>query len=93
MDTLIKGAPAGDDLLGALDHQSLIIGAKQLHKALNRGGVRQVFLALDSDPSITEPLAQKCRNMGVPFFRVSRMLLLGKACGIDVGAAAAGVRV
>lgn len=68
---------------------SVVVGAKQLRKALNSGKAHRVFLAQNADPAITEPLAQLCRQKKVPYAWVRSMLELGQVCGIEVGAAAA----
>lgn len=89
MDTLIKrGSMVADGLLELSDHP-IIVGAKQLRKALNRGGVDRVFLAQDADPAITAPLEQLSLQTGTEYIWVEKMIDLGRACGIDVGAAAA----
>ena len=62
-----------------------VVGIKQLKKALQAGRVLRVFLAKDADPQLTGEL---CRQ-GVPVAWVATMAGLGKACAIDVGAAAA----
>lgn len=68
-----------------------VIGAKQLRRALMEGGVRQVCLARDADPAITEPLAALCGERQVPCQWIDRMSDLGRVCGIDVQASAAGI--
>ena len=52
---------------------------------------RLVYLAENADPAVTEPLAVLCQTQGIPLTWVKTMAELGKACGIDVGAAAAAV--
>ena len=69
----------------------VIVGAKQLRKALQKGICRYVFLAENADPSITEPIADLCGTSEVPHHWVDSMSDLGRACGIEVGAAAAAV--
>ncbi len=69
----------------------VIVGAKQLRKALNNGLVRFVYLAENADPAITEPLEALCKVKGVCYTWTRTMQDLGSACGIDVGAAAAAV--
>jgi len=66
-----------------------VVGAKQLKKAVKSGRARQAWLAADADPALTEPLEAMCQNHGVPCHWVSTMVELGRACGIEVGAAAA----
>lgn len=67
----------------------VVVGAKQLRKALEKGCAKFVCLAKNADPAITEPIASKCQALNVPYSWVSSMQELGSACGIDVGAAAA----
>ena len=75
--------------LAELKKNKVIVGAKQLRKALDRGQAKFVCLAENADPAITAPLEEKCRLMQVPFFWIPTMAELGSACGIEVGAAAA----
>ena len=67
----------------------IVVGAKQLRKALLAGRARYVFLAQDADPGITEPIEELCREHSVQYTWVPTMTQLGSACGIEVGAAAA----
>ena len=76
-----------DELKGARK----VIGIKQLRRALSAGSVRKVFLADDADPRLTDPLAELCGSLGVDLERAKSMKELGKAGGIDIGAAAAGI--
>ena len=69
----------------------VIVGAKQLKKALNKGAARHVFLAKNADPAITDLLEDLSRQTETPISWVSSMADLGRACGIEVGAAAAAV--
>ena len=74
-----------------LSRQKIVVGAKQLRKALKAGTVRQVYLAENADPAITEPLAALCQSSSVNISWVRSMTELGKACGIEVGTAAAAI--
>ena len=69
----------------------IVVGAKQLKKALQKGNARQVYLAQNADPALTEPLEAMCLQNHIQCFWVRSMQDLGNACGIDVGAAAAAV--
>ena len=75
--------------LGGLDKSRIVVGAKQLKKAVAAGRARCVFLAENADPALTEPIAALCQSYHVNCVWVSTMSDLGQACGIDVGAAAA----
>ena len=67
----------------------MVVGAKQLRKALLKGRASRVYLAKNADPAITEPIEMMCREFHIEFAWVPSMMDLGKACGIEVGAAAA----
>ena len=66
-----------------------LVGVKQTVKALEKGGLRVVFVARDADERIIQPLVRLCGERDVAVVYVESMGLLGKACGIEVGAAAA----
>ena len=89
MDTLIKRGSSGCGDLKELELSHIIVGTKQLRKRLDRGGVRRVYLARNADPAITAPLEAQCIRLGVEVIWVRSMQDLGRACGIEVGAAAA----
>ena len=72
-----------------LSKERIVVGAKQLRKALASGHARSVFLAENADPAITEPIAAVCMASGIELTWVASMADLGRACGIEVGAAAA----
>ena len=67
----------------------MVVGAKQLRKAIASGRAQSVFLAENADPAITEPIARLCEENSIPITWVPSMADLGRACGIEVGAAAA----
>ena len=74
-----------------LSDRNVVVGAKQLKKAVKAGRVRYVFLAENADPAVTEPLAELCTANHIQITWVSSMAELGRCCGIEVGAAAAAV--
>ena len=70
------------------------VGTKQTLKALktsDRDGIKAVYIARDADKHVIEPILLLCSAKGVPVIEVDSMLLLGKACGIEVGCAAAAI--
>lgn len=69
--------------------RKVVVGAKQLRKALAAGKVFRVYLAENADPAMTEPLVALCQQNDVEFAWVRSMADLGRICGIEVGAAAA----
>ena len=68
---------------------NFVVGVKQLRKALNSGRARQVFFAENADPALIAPLEELCKQNHVSYVWVHSMQDLGRACGIEVGAAAA----
>ena len=66
-----------------------VVGAKQLKKAVKAGRVQYVFLAENADPAVTEPLEALCAANHIQITWVRTMAELGRACAIEVGAAAA----
>ena len=91
MDTQKSSLTADSNALKALHLQKVVVGAKQLRKALNKGTARQVYLARNADPALTESLEALCQHYGVAYAWVRSMADLGRACGIEVGAATATV--
>ncbi|CAM5196477.1 Large subunit ribosomal protein L7A OS=Ureibacillus acetophenoni OX=614649 GN=SAMN05877842_10580 PE=4 SV=1 [Ureibacillus acetophenoni] len=63
-----------------------IIGTKQAIKAIKVGQVRELFVALDAESRITDPVIILAKEVGVPVNLVESKKELGKACGIHVGA-------
>ena len=74
-----------------LSRCKVVVGSKQLKKALRAGTVQQVFLAENADPAVTEPLEDLCSELHIQITWVRTMAELGRKCGIEVGAAAAAV--
>ncbi|WP_371376784.1 ribosomal L7Ae/L30e/S12e/Gadd45 family protein [Sporomusa aerivorans] len=64
------------------------IGTKQAVRAVEKGLAAKVYLAADADRRVTAPLIQLCSQKGIQVDEASTMSELGKACGIEVGAAA-----
>ena len=89
MDTKKEQQMAHGKALSELTGKKTVVGAKQLRKALNSGLARKVYLALNADPAITEPIEALCQINRVEYAWVKSMTDLGQACGIEVGAAAA----
>lgn len=66
-----------------------VVGAKQLRKAVTAGRAKYALLAKNADPAVTEPLVALCESYGVAYDLRYSMQEIGKACSIEVGAAAA----
>ncbi len=67
------------------------VGTNQTTKAIARGQARVVFVAQDADRRITEPVIRAARERGLQVVEVATMAVLGRACGISVGAAVAAI--
>jgi large subunit ribosomal protein L7A len=79
---------AYEQLLAA---QRKTVGTKQTLKALERDEAKAVFIALNADRKVVEPVYRLCAVKAVPVIEAASMLELGVACGIEVGCAVAAV--
>ncbi|EIJ80025.1 L7Ae-like ribosomal protein [Bacillus methanolicus PB1] len=70
-----------------LQARNIIVGTKQAVKALKSGIVLELVIANDADPNLTAKAVDAAKEMNVPVTCVDSMKKLGKACGIEVGAA------
>lgn len=75
----------------SLQANNISIGTKQTTRMVELGKAAEVFVAKDADPRITLKIAGLCKKMGIKVTYVDTMKQLGKACGIEVGAAMAAV--
>lgn len=76
-------------MLSQLENTAKVVGVKQTRRALNDGRAKELFLARDADPALTEPLSAQAEEKGVRVHWIDSMKALGRACGIAVGAAVA----
>jgi len=67
------------------------VGTKQTAKALDRGTARVVFVARDAEEHVVRGIVRACQERSVRLVYVDSMADLGRACGIEVGAATAAV--
>lgn len=72
-----------------LSAKEKVVGLKQTRRALKEGRAVKVYLACDAEKRLTDPLLENCRLAGVPAETGHTMKQLGRACGIQVGTAAA----
>lgn len=91
MDIMNEKPLERNPLAQQLRSSNRVVGVKQICKALMKGTARQVFLARNADPDMTEALLALCKQRDVPCAWFPTMESLGNACGIDVGAAAAAI--
>jgi len=78
-------------LLAELADHKVIVGAKQIRKAINSRRVLRVLLAKNADFVLTDALEELCLQNHIPYAWVPNMVQLGHACGIEVGTAAAAI--
>ncbi|RSL29729.1 50S ribosomal protein L7ae-like protein [Salibacterium salarium] len=70
----------------------VLIGTKQTLKALEANFVNEVIVADDAENRVISRVLLAAELKGVPVYTVDSMRRLGKACGIDVGAAAVALK-
>lgn len=71
--------------------KNVTIGTKQTLRALKADQVLEVFIAEDAEARVVNPVISLANEKQVPINKVDSMKKLGKACGIDVGAATAAI--
>lgn len=71
--------------------KKITIGTKQTMKAVQKGTAQVVFVARDADDRVVEPLLKLCEEMVIEVITVDTMAELGKASGIQVGAASVAI--
>ncbi|WZL77438.1 ribosomal L7Ae/L30e/S12e/Gadd45 family protein [Eubacteriales bacterium mix99] len=69
-----------------------VVGRKQTAKAIRQGKAQRVFLACDAENYVVNEMKDLCSEFHVPVTEIATMKELGKACGIQVGAATAAIR-
>ena len=74
-----------------LKKKEKVVGVKQTKKAAEQDKLEVVFVASDADRRIVEPIIKICESRGIKINTENTMKQLGKAAGIDVGAAIAGI--
>lgn len=74
-----------------LQASQIIVGTKQTVKALKNGIVKELIIAEDAEYRIIAKILQAAEEKQIPVTKVHSMKKLGKACGIEVGAAAVAI--
>ncbi len=70
-----------------------IIGTKQAVKAMNKGLVREVYIALDIEDRIIDLARSAAQENNVVIHYVESKLELGKACGLRISASVVAIAV
>jgi len=81
----------GFEVLENLKDSKKAVGIKQTLKAVDRGNAEVVFIARDADEKLVDELKRACLKNSVEIIYADSMHQLGKACNIEVGAAAAAI--
>ncbi len=76
-----------------LKGQTLFIGIKQCTEAVAEGKAAKAYIAQDADSPVRIPFETLCKEKSVPITYFDSKQQLGRACGIDVGAACAVVLI
>ncbi|MBA2876769.1 50S ribosomal protein L7ae-like protein [Thermaerobacillus caldiproteolyticus] len=74
-----------------LQAKQFVVGTKQTVRALKEGKAQEVILAEDADSAIINKIMEAAKEANVPVTKVDSMKKLGKACKIQVGAAAVAI--
>ncbi|MDR1092766.1 MAG: ribosomal L7Ae/L30e/S12e/Gadd45 family protein [Clostridiales bacterium] len=69
-----------------------VVGLKQTVILIESGLAGRVVLARDADEHFQIRVALLCKTHGVPIETVSSRAVLGRECGIDVGAGVVGLK-
>lgn len=78
-------------MLDDLKKRKKTVGAKQTLRAIESGAAKLVYIAKDADRKVTGNVIELCMKKSIEIVYVDSMKQLGKACGIEVGAAAAAI--
>lgn len=74
-----------------LQEENIRVGTKQAMRMVELGKALEVYVAKDADAKVTSKIIALCKKTDVKITYVDTMKNLGKACGIDVGAAVAAI--
>ena len=77
--------------LDVLKDAKRMIGVKQVTKAVEKDLVLAIYIAQDAEQRFVEPLRILCGQKKLTIDTTLTMIELGKACSIEVGAAAVAV--
>ena len=92
MSDRLIASPFGTSLsiFGSFRQQLALVGDPLSEDGVSQPPVRR-HLAQDADLLLTKRVVDRCYDMEIPCTQVESMEKLGRACGIDVKAAAAGL--
>ena len=82
-----------NEILSLLKLSSKVVGTKQVLRGISEGTVGCVIVAEDAERALTDKVVGAAESAGIPVLHAPDMAWLGRASGIEVGAAAVGVGV
>ena len=68
-----------------------VVGSKQVLRALKAGELSRIYVATDIDTFLYQKVVRAAEAARIPMVRVDSSLELGRACGLEIAAAAAGI--
>ncbi len=68
-----------------------VVGTKQVLRGIKAGTLAKVYVAVDADTFIFQQVVRAAEAAKVPVQRVPAMKELGRICGVETAAAAAGI--
>lgn len=74
-------------MLSSIKDTEFVVGVKQSKKVITTGMAKRVFIAKDAEMRVIKPIIELCEAVGTEIAYAVTMQELGKAAGIDVGAA------
>lgn len=68
-----------------------VAGTKQVLRALKAGELKRIYVANDIDTFLFQKITRAAEASGLQAVRVESTLELGRACGLEIATACAGV--
>lgn len=72
------------------NNREVVVGIKQTLRMIEKDCISEVFIARDADFYVTDPVIKSAETKGIPVRYVDTRKKLGRMCGIEIKAAAAG---
>ncbi|QEK11161.1 50S ribosomal protein L7ae-like protein [Crassaminicella thermophila] len=73
------------------NQKKLVVGTKQALRAVKEDRVQTLFIAKDAEKYVTRNVEEEAKARNVQIVYAESMKKLGKACGINIGAATAAI--
>ena len=73
------------------DGKRRTVGTRETRKALEKGLLEGIFIAMDAEHRLVKPLIVAAKASGISIYYVETMKKLGAVCDVEVDTAIAGV--